>query len=86
MSVTINVTDYPALCEALKRLPAGRRRTSRLVALAYVGALFEQMRVMQPLATTASPNLKMSDQNGGGGAALNLSPEELADLGSWSNA
>jgi hypothetical protein len=83
MKLKVNSSDYPALCEALQCVPAGRRRTLRLLTLAHVGALFE--RTPTPAAVQLTEAGPMPRHNGEASAstAFRLTAEQLADLGSW---
>ena len=86
MKLKVNSSDYPALCEALQSVPAGRRRTLRLLTLAHVGALFERTPTLGAVQLTEAGPMRRDNGNGSGSGAFSLSAEQLEDLGSWGNS
>jgi len=86
MSLTVYSADHPALAEALRAVPTGRRRVSRLLTLATVGALLEQRPATMrncaaPMADEPTPRVR--GRGGEGTLPLGLTVGELEDLGSW---
>lgn len=86
MKLTVNSGDFPTLCEALQRVPAGRRRTLRLLTLAHVGALLERTPTLAAGQLTEMAAMPRHNGDASGSAAFSLSPEQLEDLGSWGNS
>lgn len=83
LQLTVHPGLYPVLVGELGRIPPGRQRATRMLSLATTGALFEQHR---PTPTPPSgPDAATSPQvtEPAGGSVLNLTDEQLADLGSW---
>ena len=81
MKLKVNSSDYPALCEALQSVPAGRRRTLRLLTLAHVGALFERTPTLAAApadrdGADATPQRRRVRRH----CFSTDSPEQLADL------
>jgi hypothetical protein len=83
MSVTVKDADYPALCEVLRQLPVGRRRVSRLLTLAHVGALFERTPMVPAVQGPDTEQTGRPNGDSFNGAALKLSVQQLADLEAW---
>jgi len=86
MSLTVYSADHPALAEALRAVPTGRRRVSRLLTLATLGALLEQRPAAirngaAPMSDEPAPQIRR--RGGEGPRPLGLSVSELEDLGSW---
>lgn len=86
MKLTVNSSDFPTLCEALQRVPPGRRRTLRLLTLAHVGALLERTPTLAAAQLTEMAAMPRQNGDASGSGAFSLSPEQLEDLGSWGNS
>jgi len=81
MSVTVQESEFPALWRALNRLPAGKRRVSRLATLAHIGALFESHSSVTASAAAVNGSGALEDVVPEPG--LRLTTSDLEDLGAW---